>query len=233
MSLEKLQQKTGYFFKQQKLLETAFMHRSAASNSYERLEFLGDNVLGIIISEYLYNTYPNLREGKLSRMRAHLVCSVSLLKISRRLELYDCITVRKFKGVKKYDLPSSLLADVVESFIGAIYLDSDYETIREIVLGWYEVEFRELNPDDRFKDSKTVLQEKLQSRGQPLPTYVIEDTVEEEEYGKVFHIRCEVKSYGFESKAEGANRKVAEQAAARIMLGMINLAEKEGIEPKW
>ena len=232
MSFDLLQQKIGYIFKDSSLLEIAFTHRSASSDSYERLEFLGDNILGMIISEYLYATYPSLKEGKLSRMRAHLVCSRSLLQISHKLELYEYLVVKKFKGVKKYDLPDSLLADIVESLIGAIYLDSDYLTTKALVLEWFDQAFNNLNPEDRFKDSKTVLQERLQSQGHSLPVYNIE-SVDEVECVKVFFVSCAVESYGFLSKAKGPNRKIAEQAAARKMLGMVHLSEKENIESKW
>lgn len=224
---ESLQQRINYFFKDESLLKMAFTHRSASHQSYERLEFLGDNILGMIVSEYLYTNYPDLKEGKLSRMRAHLVRSESLLVISQELQLYNYIIVKKFKGIKHQDLPESLLVDLVESLIGAIYIDSDYDQVRELVLYWFSDMFRQLNPDDGFKDSKTALQEFLQSQAKPLPVYEIE-RIDQNDNERIFHIKCWVESYDLVSYSQGLNKKVAEQIAASEMLKNIkNITKKE------
>lgn len=221
MDFESLQQRINYFFIDEDLLKVAFTHRSMGVLSYERLEFLGDNILGMVISEHLYTTYPHLKEGKLSRMRSHLVRSGSLLAISEQLRLHCYVLVKRpnSKG-QSSTLPDSLRADIVESLIGAIYLDSDYDTVRALVLQWFDDMFRHLNPGDRFKDPKTNLQEYLQSQGRSLPVYDLE-SIDESDNHKIFHVKCEVASYSLVSRSHGVNKKGAQQLAAKKMLKMI------------
>ena len=211
----------GYTFKNNELLDTALTHRSAGRNNYERLEFLGDSILGFIITETLYERFQDQSEGILTRLRANLVRKESLAKLARTLNIGDHIRLgpgeRKSGGWRR----DSILANTMEAIIGAVYLDSGMQSCKSFVLSLYGELLDSLDVNDIDKDPKSVLQELLQSRNQALPVYQI---VEErgDAHDKVFTVSCEVPGVSTPFQAEGRSKRAAEQAAAEKVLQMLN-----------
>jgi len=193
-------------------------HRSCGSTNYERLEFLGDSVLGLIISEELYHRHPGLNEGTLSRMRANLVRGQTLAELARERELGEWLRLGESElksGVFNRD---SILADVVESIIGALFLDQGMAAARDLVLALYGERLDQVATDsESLKDPKTRLQEVLQSCGLPLPDYdLLESTGKPHE--KLFTVECRVNLLKVRASATAGSRRKAEQAsAARIL----------------
>ncbi|MGF1670300.1 MAG: ribonuclease III, partial [Balneolaceae bacterium] len=158
-----------YEFRDPDLLETALTHRSSGSRNNERLEFLGDAILGFLITEILYQAYPEQPEGVLTRLRANLVKRETLAQLARQLDLGNFIRLgpgEKKSGGWRRD---SILANTLESLIGAIYLDSGMEASSEFIRSVYSKSLQDLDIDNPGKDSKTVLQELLQAKKLPLP----------------------------------------------------------------
>ena len=173
--LTRLQDRIAYSFSDTGLLEQALTHRSFAADHLERMEFLGDAVLGLIISEALYASHSDADEGVLSRMRAHFVCRKSLLAISHQWELAGCLTVGKGERDAYGAIKSeSIQADAVEAVVGAVFLDGGWQSARTVVLsGWAAMLAEEHQSDGR--DAKTRLQEWTQAKGWGLPEYKMED----------------------------------------------------------
>ncbi|MDC0662631.1 ribonuclease III [Marinobacter sp. SS21] len=215
--LERLQRRIGYQFKQSEHLLLALTHRSYGNQNNERLEFLGDSIVNMVIAEHLFVQFEKAREGQLSRLRARMVKGVTLAEIGREFEL------GKFLRLGSGELKSggyrrdSILADTVESIIGAIYLDSDFDTCRSLVLSWFEQRLQNLNLQDTQKDPKTRLQEYLQSRQFPLPRYEV-ISVDGEAHAQTFHVSCNLPSLDRTTTGVGSSRRLAEQQAARSAL---------------
>jgi len=215
-SPDRLEQRLGYRFNDASLLQKALTHRSAGSRNNERLEFLGDAILGCVIAGELYQQFPKASEGKLSRLRASLVRRESLAEIARVLEIGQHLQLgpgeRKSGGHHR----DSIMSDAVEALFGAIYLDSDFTTCRQCILGLFCTRLGELSETAVLKDPKTRLQELLQARRQPLPEYTVID-VSGEAHAQFFRVQCRVE--GCEpATGEGISRRQAEQdAAARIL----------------
>ncbi len=209
-----------YKFKNLELLETALTHRSVGKNNYERLEFLGDSVLGLVITDALFNQYPDEAEGVLTRLRSYLVKKETLSKLARVMNLGDSIKLGagelKSGGWRR----DSILANTLEAIIGAVYLDSDFITSQKVVLNIYDAELKSLDVNKVGKDPKTVLQEILQARKMPLPTYTVVN-----EYGeahkKTFVVTCQVQGMGKLIEANGKSKRRAEQAAASKILALL------------
>lgn len=221
--LEKLQRRLGYQFEDPERLLLALTHRSHGGQNNERLEFLGDSIVNMVIAEYLYRHFEKAREGQLSRLRARMVKSVTLAEIGREFELGNYLRLGpgelKSGGFRR----ESILADAVESVIGAIYLDSDFHTCREQILRWFEVRLKKLDLQDTQKDPKTRLQEYLQSRQFPLPLYEV-ISVDGEAHAQTFNISCALPSLDRKTSGIGSSRRIAEQEAAR------NALKKMGVE---
>ena len=165
MSLDDLSKKIGYEFADIKLLELAITHKSADSKSNnERLEFLGDAILSTVVSEYLYTKFPYQKEGLLTRMRSHLVKGDTLTRIAYKLELTNFIKLSKGTANLSSERKQSILEGVVEAIIGAVMLDSNWETSKKFVLKLLKKELSKISIDKEFRDSKTELQELLQSK---------------------------------------------------------------------
>lgn len=220
--------KLGYQFRDTSLLRHALTHRSANPNqSYERLEFLGDALLGAIIAEYLYHTHKQLDEGRLTRLRASLVREESLAKIAQHLQLSDHIVLgvgeRKSGGRHR----ASILADVVEALIASIYLDSgSFDTTRACVLAWYKELLASTPVDTVQKDAKSRLQEWLQAKRLPLPVYALTDT-QGTSPNETFFVECRVAIDGIAPITEtGNSRRIAEQKCAERMINQLNLSEQ-------
>lgn len=215
--LARLQRRLGYEFSDTTHLKLALTHRSFGSQNNERLEFLGDSILNMVIAERLFQTFPSAREGQLSRLRARLVKGVTLAEIAREFELGEFLNLGsgelKSGGFRR----ESILADAVESIIGAIYLDSGFDRCREQVLAWFDQRLEKLSLQDTQKDPKTRLQEFLQSRQHPLPQYEVV-SVEGEAHAQLFRVECAVPALQTKTLGNGGSRRLAEQQAAREAL---------------
>jgi ribonuclease-3 len=218
-----LTRKLGYVFNDLSLPKLALTHRSFDSKkNYERLEFLGDALLGMIVGEALYHRYPDQNEGRLTRMRATLVRQESLVTIAQNLELSNHLILgvgeRKGGGRNR----ASILADAVESLIGAIYLDSqDMNITRTCVLSWYGDLINNVNDQKVLKDAKSRLQEWLQSKQFDLPHYELMETRGNAPY-QIFVVRCQVNISNCPDITEsGESRRIAEQKAAELMINQL------------
>jgi len=214
----RLERRLGYQFTQPALLKQALTHRSLSQrNNYERLEFLGDAFLGAMIARELYERFPQENEGRLTRMRATLVRQESLAAIARDLQLGTSLILSSGEMKSGGHHRESILADVVEALIGAMYLDcGDLEKIRPLVLKWYAPYLHDLAPTDALKDPKTRLQEWLQGRKQPLPEYVLVE-VKGEAPHQHFTVECRVIGVP-PTLGQGTSRRNAEQSAASDVL---------------
>ncbi len=216
-----LTDRIGHVFSDPALRKRALTHRSASGRNNERLEFLGDGLVNVIVAEALYLRHPTADEGWLTRARAQLVCEASLAGIARELALGEQLELGpgelKSGGFRR----DSILADALEALIGAIHLDAGFATCRKTVLGWFSSRFDSLTASGTEKDAKTRLQEWLQARALPLPEYVLLDA-RGEEHDKVFEVLCRLATPALETVAEGSSRRQAEQGAAARMLERIS-----------
>jgi len=213
----RLERALGYQFSDPGLLEQALTHRSAGKRNNERLEFLGDSILNHVIAEALYQQFPAVREGSLSRMRSSLVKGVTLAEVARELNLGDAIVLgsgeRKSGGQRR----DSILADALEAIAGGILLDGGYDEVRACLLRWFGDRLSAMSEASDDRDPKTRLQEYLQGRGLPLPKYALV-SVEGDEHEREFLVACRLQKSGIETRGEGSSRRGAEQAAAEAAL---------------
>lgn len=220
--ISELARRLGHDFSDVSLFELALTHRSCGKRNNERLEFLGDSILNFVIAEALYAKFPAAREGQMSRLRARLVKGETLSEIARELGIGDYLRLGsgelKSGGFRR----DSILADAVEAIIGAIYLDTDMDRVRPFILGWFQSRLDSLDLNESLKDSKTRLQEFLQSRRESLPKYELL-SVEGEAHAQTFHIRCDVAMLNEPTDGVGNSRRQAEQEAARAALESLNL----------
>jgi len=223
--LQALVRKCQYEFQDPSLLMAALTHRSKHSVNNERLEFLGDAILGFVIADELYRRFPAAAEGELSRCRSSLVKGEALAKLARRLELGDYLQLGpgelKSGGYRR----NSILADAYEAIIGAIYLDGGLEQARCFILFNYQETLSTLSIDDATKDAKTQLQEFLQARRLGLPTYNVVST-SGSAHQQTFKVACHVQHFGLNTEGEGSSRRKAEQMAASTALSQIKAQQK-------
>ena len=209
-----LLKKLEYSFNDISLLEEALTHRSYASKNNERLEFLGDGILNFVIAHELFKLYPDVQEGDLSRLRANLVNKDSLAVIARHLQLGDVIKLGsgelKSGGFRR----PSILADAVESIFGAVYCDGGFEQCRALINRLYKDRLASSMDLQSLKDPMTQLQELLQSRHFPLPSYQVIN-VTGQAHAQVFHVKCKIDEMKIEVTGEGKSRRKAEQVAAQ------------------
>lgn len=211
----------GYAFDDESLLTRALTHRSVGARHNERLEFLGDALLGMVVAEYLFCTFPDADEGQLTRTRATLVNRESLAEVARGLELGDLIHLGEGEMKSGGWRRDSILANTVEALLGAVYLDGGMEACRRTVLRLLEARLTDINPDSTGKDAKTALQEFLQSRRRSLPEYTTMD-ISGPSHQQIFTVSCQVDSLPEAVLATGPTRRKAEQAAARATLQILN-----------
>lgn len=219
-SLDKLSLALNYEFRDPSLLEKALTHSSMGKNNNERLEFLGDSILGWVIAEALFQRFPHAKEGELSRLRAGLVKGVTLAEIAREFKLGDYLRLGQGELKSGGHRRESTLADAVEAIIGAVFLDSDIETCKRQVLSWFCERIDKLSLKDDLKDSKTRLQEYLQARKQALPKYEITATYGKE-HEQVFEVVCRVPMLQDPQTGVGNSRRQAEQNAAGKVLKVL------------
>lgn len=216
-----MKDRIGHRFADPALLAQALRHRSAGVPHNERLEFLGDSIVNMLVAQTLFERWPKADEGALTRARSALVCEGALAVIARQLELGPRLVLGpgelKSGGFRR----DSILADTVEAVIAAIYLDAGFDTCRQAVLPWFEASIAALpatgKPD---KDPKTRLQEWLQARQKPLPHY---ELISEsgDDHAKHFHVRCTLVDPTLASEGEGTSRRIAEQQAAAAALALL------------
>lgn len=214
MKLDRFETLTGYRFKQEILLEQALTHRSFSRNiNNERLEFLGDSVLSLVISEHIYQRQPQASEGDLSRIRASLVKQSALARVARDMELGEFINLGggelKSGGFRR----ASILSDTLEAIIGAIYLDSGFDQARASILLLYRKYLESLPDTQSLKDPKTRLQEHLQAQKIDLPDYEVVQT-QGQSHEQTFTVSCRIDALQIRTNGTGASRKKAEQEAA-------------------
>lgn len=222
MNSNRLFSRIGYRFSNQSLIELALSHRSVGKTNNERLEFLGDSLLSLIISERLFSQFPNVREGDLTRIRASLVKGETLAEVAREFDLGEYLKLGEGELKSGGFRRASILADALEAIIGAIYLDSDMETCKECVLAWFASRLDSLDPGEEGKDSKTRLQEFLQQRKEPLPEYIIV-SVEGEAHAKEYVVQCSLSGRPETAKATSTSKRTAEKAAAAKVLVKLGL----------
>jgi ribonuclease-3 len=214
----------GYAFNDPGLLEQALTHRSAAALHNERLEFLGDALVNLIVAEALYKLWPRADEGTLTRARAELVRESSLAAIARRMDLGSHLILGPGEMKSGGHRRDSILADAVEAIVGAIHLDANFDACRAAVLPWFDDAIAALPPPHKLgKDAKTRLQEWLQARGKPLPAYRLVGE-SGDEHAKNFRVACALTDPQVACEGEGSSRRAAETQAAERVLDRIDPA---------
>lgn len=210
----------GYHFHNQDLIIQALTHRSKQKQHNERLEFLGDSILGFVIAEALYQKFPHENEGNLSLLRMYLVRGNTLTEMAKRFDLgtHMAFGVGELKsgGHKR----ARLLEDAFEALIGAIYLDSDLNTVKSCVLSWYQHKLKTLNIEEHTKDPKSRLQEYLQSAIHMHPEYTVID-IKGKDHDQTFVVEVSLGDLNKTFQAKGKSRKQAEHMAASAALAAL------------
>jgi len=215
-----LEKRIGHRFGDPALLLQALTHRSHGSPHYERLEFLGDSVLGCVVTEALVRRYPGLPEGKLSRIRAGLIREESLARIARDLGIAAYLRLDESTARNEGAERPSILADALEAVYGAVFLDAGYEAARQVVERTFGKALTELDPDAVEKDAKTRLQEYLQAKRCAKPHYRVVSTSGAKQ-SLTFEIECLVGDLNLKSTGSGTSRQRAEQQAAANLLRLL------------
>ncbi|MDR7193166.1 ribonuclease-3 [Luteimonas terrae] len=210
-------------FRDPDLLIQALTHRSAGAPHNERLEFLGDAVLGALVAESLYARWPGADEGTLTRARAELVRESSLAAVARELDLGARLVLGPGELKSGGHRRDSILSDALEAVIAAIYLDAGLEACRAVVLPLFEKTMVALASGRVAKDAKTRLQEWLQGRQKALPVYELLSE-SGEEHAKTFLVRCALHDAGVVAEGQGSSRRAAEQRAAEAVMGLLEAA---------
>jgi len=219
-ALPVLQTRIGYSFKQPTLLQQALTHRSFSAINNERLEFLGDSVLNFIIAHQLFNLFPHLPEGDLSRLRAKLVREASLAEIAADLNLGDALKLGEGELKSAGWRRPSILADALEAIVGAVYLDGGFDAAQQVVALLYRDKLQTIDPKFIDKDAKSQLQEYLQSKKMDLPDYQVV-SIEGEAHAQTFTVQCFIKKLKLTTTGVGTSRRVAEQQAAKLAMDEI------------
>ena len=219
MSLAELENSIGYKFKNKKLLDEAITHKSVNSDfNNERLEFLGDSVISLVVSEALHFEESSLDEGKLSIYRSRIVSRSSLSKAGLKIKLDKYLNAGSALK-NNQNLTETIIGNTLEALIGAIFLDSDFLKAKEITLSILDIDFSKLLLEEQ-KDSKTLLQEFLQSLDEDLPEYV---TIEKKQKGEIYFVsKVTLPIHDVFGEGKGKSKKLAEQEAASNVLIMLN-----------
>ena len=215
-----LESRLGHAWRDRDLLAQALTHRSHGPRNNERLEFLGDGVLNCVVGLMLYQRFPDLPEGRLSRLRANLVNQDSLHDIALKLDLGRFLRLGEGELKSGGAQRPSILADALESLLGSVLLDAGFDVAREVVERLFGESVAAINPSQQGKDAKTRLQEWLQPRRMGLPTYRLTDTVGQA-HAQTFHVECRIDALQIATQGQGPNRKAAEQMAAEAALSAL------------
>jgi ribonuclease-3 len=200
------------------LLRQALTHRSAGSPHNERLEFLGDSLLNLVVAEQLFRRWPNADEGAMTRVRAELVRESTLARIARDLGVGERLTLGPGEMKSGGHRRDSILADALEAVVAACFLDAGFDACRALVLSWYAPMLDAMPAPHRLaKDAKTQLQEWLQGRQWPLPVYALLSE-RGDEHDRTFRVGCTLAQPPMAAEGEGSSRRAAEQRAAEAIL---------------
>ena len=211
----------GHPFKDQGLLRQALTHRSAGAPHNERLEFLGDSIVNLLVAEALFARWPKADEGALTRARASLVCESALAAMARAVELGERLTLGPGEMKSGGHRRDSILADAFEAVVAAIYLDAGFEACRARVLPWFDAPMAAVPVGKPEKDPKTRLQEWLQARQKPLPVYeLVSETGDD--HARHFRVRCRLTDPDLTTEGEGSSRRLAEQQAAAAAIEQLD-----------
>ncbi|MFL2509057.1 MAG: ribonuclease III [Candidatus Pseudothioglobus sp.] len=215
--MDKLQKNLSYEFNDIDLLRRALTHRSVSKYNNERLEFLGDSILGCIISEELYSRHTSIDEGQLSRLRSHLVRGNTLANLAKKLSVSENLILGQGELKSGGFRRESILADTFEAILGAIFLDSDYLTVKRVTMLLFSDLLNEAKAEDSLKDFKTQLQELLQKKGHSLPLYELLET-KGKDHNAIFYVSCHVEELKITVEKNAKSIKRAEQACAQSIL---------------
>lgn len=210
----RLEQALGHGFQQPDLLRLALTHRSHSAPHNERIEFLGDSVLNCAMATLLYQRFPEMREGELSRQRANLVRQDTLAEIAKSLSLGEELRLGEGEMKSGGFRRPSILADALEAVFGAIFLDAGFDVASRVIERLYQPWLAQIDPTSSGKDAKTELQELLQAKRLPLPQYNLLQT-RGEAHAQEFEVECVVEALAVRVRGAGSSRRSAEQAAAR------------------
>lgn len=212
----------GYVFKNPQLLQRALTHRSFAPEHNERLEFLGDSVLGCVIANYLYCSYQQLSEGELSRLRSNLIREDTLAMLAQQLDVGSHLMLgegeRKSGGFRR----PSILADAMEALFGAVFMDGGFSAAEKVVLGLYVPYLAKVDAQTLGKDAKTLLQEYLQGKHISLPSYSVIATLGHA-HEQSFEVQCSIPSLKISTRGTGSSRRNAEQQAAQAACQLLSI----------
>jgi len=217
---EQLARTLGYEFREHGLLVRALTHRSASGENNERLEFLGDALLGFVIAEALWERFPDADEGRLSRLRASLVKRESLATLARGLDLGAYLRLGAGELRSGGHARESILADALEAIFAAVYLDAGFVAAREVIRSVFAADLDRVQTAGTVKDPKTRLQEQLQALKRPLPEYQVLQ-VTGSDHTQCFEVRCTLADGAEAAQGEGTSRRRAEQQAAEQMLDLL------------
>lgn len=220
-NLQALQSRIGHVFDNEALFKDAMTHRSAKGDHNERLEFLGDAILGFVVAHALYERFPDEREGALTHLRSVLVNRNSLATLARELSLGDYLHLAPSEKRSGGFDRNSILSDALEALVAAIYLDGGMAAAERCVLSWFESRLNDPTLKDTKKDFKSQLQELCQSKRWPLPTYTLLQS-EGKAHALTFTVRCEVAGHDHQVTKRAQTRRRAEQDAAAELLGILS-----------
>jgi len=213
MNRDVLCNQIGHVFTQSQLLQRALTHRSYSAAHNERLEFLGDSILNCVVAKHLYDAYPDLPEGDLSRLRSNLVNQQTLFVLAQQLRLGELLLLgegeRKSAGFRR----PSILADTMEALFGAVFLDAGFAAAEQVVLRLYVPFIAQADAQTLGKDYKTLLQEYLQGKRLALPKYAVIAT-QGEAHAQLFQVECQIEQLNLITCGKGSSRRTAEQVAA-------------------
>ena len=209
-----------YAFQNTALFAQALTHRSFSGINNERLEFLGDSVLNFIVAHQLYNRFPKLPEGDLSRLRAALVKEVTLSEIAISLQVGDALRLGEGELKSAGWRRPSILADALEAIVGAVYMDGGFEAAEKVVIILFTEKLNTIDPKVIDKDAKSILQEYLQGKKMELADYQVV-SIEGEAHAQHFTVECIVNSLGVRKQGAGTSRRIAEQQAAQLAMDVI------------
>lgn len=225
--LEALQSRLGHRFDEPRLLQRALTHRSFGADHNERLEFLGDAVLNLAVSSLLFERFAGSDEGDLTRVRAHLVREDSLHRAALVLGLPDVLRLSEGEARGGGAQRPSILADAVEALVGAVYLDGGFDPALQLVRQLFGELIASTEADSWSKDAKTELQEWLQARRLPVPSYRIVAT-RGQAHAQTFEVECAATALAVSELGEGRSRRAAEQEAARRLLARLKASDRPG-----
>jgi ribonuclease III len=213
MNRDALCSRLGHIFTKPQLLQRALTHRSYSAEHNERLEFLGDSVVNCVVAKYLHDTYPDLAEGELSRLRSNLVNQQTLFTLAQQLHLGELLLLGEGERKSAGSSRPSMLADAMEALVGALFLDGGFNVAEQAVLSLYIPFIQQADVLTLGKDAKTLLQEHLQSRKLALPKYTVIAT-QGEAHAQLFQVECAIAQLKVTTRGEGSSRRLAEQMAA-------------------